>query len=306
MRLGVFIGASGAPWDIFGQVNEVVQAEKDGYDSFWFAQVGGLDALTVIALAGPATSRIEIGTAVVPTYTRHPNVMAQQALTANAATKGRLALGIGPSHRPVIERLGMSYDHAALHVREYVTIVRALVHEGRVDFHGKMYNLTAALQVPGAQPFPVLISALAPRMLRTAGEVADGTVTWMAGRKAVETHVAPRITAAAREAGRPSPRVVVALPVAVCDDEAAGREKAGQTFQMYGQLTNYRRILDVEGSNPGDVALCGPEASVERQVRAFASAGATDFVCAIYPVGDDNAGSIRRTREFLNNLTGKL
>jgi F420-dependent oxidoreductase-like protein len=306
LRLGLFIGASGAPWDIFGQVNEVVRAEKDGYDSFWFAQVAGLDALTVIALAGPATERIEIGTAVVPTYTRHPNVMAQQALTVNAATRGRLVLGIGPSHRPVIERLGLSYDQAALHVREYVSIVRALVHEGRVEFEGQKFSVRTALQVPGAQPFPILISALAPMMLRTAGEVADGTVTWMAGRKAIETHVAPRVRAAAKGAGRPEPRIVVGVPVAVCDDPAAGRRRAAQVFQLYGNLPNYRRILDVEGANPEDVAICGPEETVEAGLRAFAAAGATDLIVSIYPVGDDTQASLQRTREFVNSLTGKL
>jgi F420-dependent oxidoreductase-like protein len=306
MRLGTFIGASGAPWDILGQVEQVALAEKDGFDSFWFAQIAGLDALTVIALAGKATSRIEIGTAVVPTYTRHPNVMAQQALTANAAAGGRLVLGIGPSHRPVIERLGLSYDHTARHVREYVSIVRALVHEGRADFHGRMYNLTTALQVPGAQPFPILISALAPAMLKIAGSLADGTITWMAGRKAVESHIVPLITAAAREAGRPEPRVAVGVPVAVCDDESEGREKAARIFQMYGNLTNYRRILDVEGADPGDVAVCGPEAAVERRLRAFASAGATDLLASIYPVGEDSAASIEHTRQFLKTLVGRL
>jgi 5,10-methylenetetrahydromethanopterin reductase len=306
MRLGMFIGASGAPWDVFGQVEEVVRAEQDGYDSFWFSQIGGLDALTVIAMAGPKTSTIEIGTAVVPTYTRHPNVMAQQALTANAATGGRLVLGIGPSHRPVIERLGLSYDHTARHMREYVTIVRALVTQGKVDFEGRMYRLAARLQVPGARPFPVLISALAPAMLKIAGEVADGTVTWMAGRKAVEKQVSPMVRAAAREAGRPEPRVVVALPVAVCDDEADGRKRAAQTFQVYGNLVNYRRILDVEGGGPGDVAVCGTEASVERQIRGFADAGATDFVCSVFPASDDTQASLDRTRSYLNSLVGKV
>lgn len=306
MRLGIMIGASGAPFDLFGQIDEVVQAEKDGFDSFWFAQIGGYDALTVIAMAGPHTERIEIGTAVVPTYTRHPNVMAQQAITANSATKGRLTLGIGPSHRPVIERLGLNYDRVALHVREYVTIVRTLVHRQRVAHKGEMYNLTTALQIPDAQPFPVIISALAPLMLRVAGEVADGTVTWMAGRKAIAKHVVPRVRRAAQAAGREEPRVVVALPVAVCDDEAAGRAKANQSFQVYGQLENYRRILDVEGGDPGDVAVCGPEDAVERQIRAFAEAGATDFVASLYPVGDDTKKSLERSREFVKTLVGKV
>lgn len=306
MRLGMMIGAAGAPWDLFGQVDQVVLAEKDGFDSFWFAQIAGLDALTVIAMAGPRTSRIEIGTAVVPTYTRHPNVMAQQALTANAAIGGRLALGIGPSHRPGIERLGLSYDHAARHVREYLSVLRPLVHEGRVSFQGKVFKITAALQVPGAQPFPILISALAPLMLQIAGELADGTVTWMVGRKTLETHIVPRITVAATRTGRGAPRVCVAVPVAVCDHAGAGRERAARNFQGYGQLTNYRRMLDIEGGGPESVAVCGPEAEVERQLRAFASAGATDLLASIYPVGEDTDASVSRTRAFLKTLIGKL
>jgi len=306
MRLGMMIGAAGAPWDVFGQVDQVVLAEKDGFESFWFAQIGGLDALTVIAMAGPRTSRIEIGTAVVPTYTRHPNVMAQQALTANAATGGRLTLGIGPSHRPGIERLGLSYDHAARHVREYLSALRPLVHEGRVSFQGKVFKITAALQVPGARPFPILISALAPLMLQIAGELADGTVTWMVGRRTLETHIVPRITDAATRAGRGAPRVCVAVPVAVCDDAGAGKERAARNFQGYGQLTNYRRMLDIEGGGPESVAVCGPEDAVERELRAFAAAGATDLLASIYPVGEDTDASVSRTRAFLKTLIGKL
>jgi F420-dependent oxidoreductase-like protein len=191
-------------------------------------------------------------------------------------------------------------------VREYLQVLRRLIHEGRVDFHGRVYNITTALQVPGAQPFPILISALAPAMLKIAGEFAEGTITWMAGRKAIETHIVPRIRAAAEEAGRPAPRVAVGVPVAVCDDEKAGRDKAARIFQVYGNLTNYRRILDVEGSNPGDVAVCGPEAAVEEQLRAFSAAGATDLLASIYPVGDSSEASIERSREFLRTLVGKL
>jgi alkanesulfonate monooxygenase SsuD/methylene tetrahydromethanopterin reductase-like flavin-dependent oxidoreductase (luciferase family) len=144
-------------------------------------------------------------------------------------------------------------------------------------------------------------------MLALAGEVADGTVTWMAGLKAIDTHVTPRIRAAAEAAGRPPPRVCVALPVAVTDDVSAARERAARTFERYGQLTNYRRILDVEGvEGPSEVAVIGDEASVERQVRAFADAGATDFIGSIMPVGDDAARSAERTRSLLKELVGKV
>jgi F420-dependent oxidoreductase-like protein len=181
------------------------------------------------------------------------------------------------------------------------------VREGQVAFKGETLSTTAGVQVPDGAPVPVMISALAPMMLNMAGELTDGTITWMTGTKAIATHVVPRITEAAAAAGRPAPRVAVGLPVAVTDDVAAGRERAGAIFQRYGLLPNYRRILDIEGApGPADVAIIGDEASVERQLRDYASAGATDFFAAVMPAGDDATASMGRTRTLLLSLIGKI
>ncbi|MCH8007252.1 MAG: LLM class F420-dependent oxidoreductase [Chloroflexi bacterium] len=289
-------------------VQRVVDAEEDGFDSIWIAQIFGADALTVIALAGPRTKRIEMGTGVVPTYPRHPFVLAQQALTVQAAAGGRLTLGIGLSHQPVIEGMwGLSYDKPARHMREYLSVLRPLVEEGTVAFSGDVFRVQGALQVPGAQPFPILIAGLAPMMLRIAGELADGTVTWMTGPKTIETHIVPRISAAAEAAGRPAPRIGVALPVAVTDDATAARKQAAQEFQMYGFLPNYRRMLDIEGAQgPEDVAVIGTEAEVESQIRAIAAAGTTDFIAALFPTDGDPDASMTRTRALLKSLVGKV
>ncbi len=290
------------------QVQRAVDAERDGFDGVWFAQIFGADALTIIALAGEKTERIELGTAVVPTFSRHPFTMALQALTVQAATDGRFTLGIGPSHQLVIENMwGLSYDKPATHVREYVSVLRSLSEDGNVAFSGSAFNVTGGLQVPGGKPFPILIAALAPMMLRVAGELADGTLTWMAGPKTIEQHIVPRINAAAEAAGRPKPRVCMALPVAVTDNPAKARERATAEFQMYGQLPSYRRMLDKEGAaGPADVAIVGDEAAVERQVRACADAGATDFSAAIFPADDDAEASVARTRALLKSLVGKV
>ena len=289
-------------------VQRVVDAEEDGFDSIWIAQIFGADALTVIALAGPRTKRIEMGTGVVPTYPRHPFVLAQQALTVQAAAGGRLTLGIGLSHQPVIEGMwGLSYDKPARHMREYLSVLRPLVEEGTVAFSGDVFRVQGALQVPGAQPFPVLIAGLAPMMLRIAGELADGTVTWMTGPKTIETHIVPRISAAAEAAGRPAPRIGVALPVAVTDDATAARKQAAQEFQMYGFLPNYRRMLDIEGAQgPEDVAVIGTETEVESQIRAIAAAGTTDFIAALFPTDGNPDASMTRTRALLKSLVGKV
>jgi F420-dependent oxidoreductase-like protein len=305
MKMAIFFGGA---QDLAGQVRAVVDAENDGFEGIWFGQVFGPDAMTVLAVAGAKTSRIELGTSVIPTYPRHPHVMAQQALTVQAASSGRFNLGIGLSHAPVVEGMwGMSYDRPAVHMREYLSVLLPLVREGRASFNGEMFRVNANVSVPDAKPLPVLIAALAPVMLRMCGEMTDGTVTWMVGPKTLETHIVPRINKAAEAAGRPKPRVVVGLPVAVTDDPAGAREKAARAFQLYGALPNYRRVLDIEGAaGPADVAIVGNEAEVEEQIRAVAAAGATDFLAASFPVGDDPKASLARTRECLKGLIGKL
>lgn len=307
MRIGLMHGEA-TNFAVAEMVQQVVDEENDGFECAWFGQIFGADSLTVIAMAGQRTSRIQIGTAVIPTYTRHPWAMAQQAMTVQAATNNRFTLGIGPSHQVVVESMwGLSYEKPARHVKEYLSVLLPLVRAGRVVFSGDVYRTAGAIEVPGIQPLPVIISALAPMMLKIAGTMADGTATWMTGPKTIATHVVPSITAAAREAGKPAPRIVVGLPIAVSEDVAAAREAAGKAFQMYGGLPNYKRMLDKEGAaGPGDVAIVGNEAAVERQIRALASAGATDFVAPIFPVGPDAAASLARTRALLKSLIGKV
>ncbi len=305
MRIGLFFDQPVPPVQMADLIG---QAERDGFDSYWMSHIFSSDALTVLALAGARTSRIELGTSVVPIYGRHPFALAQQALTTQAAAGGRLALGIGLSHRVVVENMwGMSYEKPAAYMREYLSVLGPLLREGRVDHNGERFRVNAGLQVPGATPPTLLIAALAPVMLRMAGELADGTITWMTSIKAVETHIVPKITKAAEQAGRPQPRVCVGLPIAVMDDPAAARERAASVFQIYGQLPNYQRVLKRGGAeSPADVALVGGEAEVERQVRALASAGATDFAAVIFPVGDDASASIARTRVLVQGLIGKV
>ncbi|MGB0387593.1 MAG: TIGR03564 family F420-dependent LLM class oxidoreductase [Ardenticatenaceae bacterium] len=304
MRIGL-INVNGA-MPFRELMEQVVQAERDGFDHFWFAHLpfNGYDALTVISMAGQQTSRIELGTAVVPTFARHPLILAQQALTAQLLAGGRLALGMGVSHKPVVENaMGLSYQRPARQIREYLSIVRALANEGRVDFSGELFKVKASMDVPGSSPFPILIAALGKQMLRLAGEVADGTITWMVGQKTLASHIVPRINAAADGAGRPQPRVCVALPIAVTDDLAAGQAYVAHVYKRYGQLTNYRRVLDIEGvAGPADVAVLGNEEQVEHHLRALADAGMTDFLGAICPIGDDPAASVARTWALLKKL----
>ena len=310
MRIGVFVGASVADlMTLDGLLARIKQAEDDGFDSFWIPHISarGYDALTALALAGMQTSRIELGVGVVPTYPRHPAALAQQALTTATATGGRFLLGIGPSHRPGIEEgFGLSYDSPALHTREYLSVMRPLLEQGAVQFEGEFFRVNMELAALERPACPVLISALAPQMLRLAGEVADGTVTWMAGPRTIEQHITPRIRRAAENSGRGEPRVCVGLPTAVTDDENAGRRKAAESYQRYGELVNYRRVLDIEGvESPAEVAVIGNEASLQRQLETFAEGGATDFVANIFDIPGEPE-SARRAYHALKSLVGKV
>ena len=217
MRIGVIGGVTpGEDGSIDGIVKSVRELEARGFASFWMPNIFGLDAIATLAIAGRETQRIELGTAVVPTYPRHPIAMAQQALTASAASNGRFTLGIGLSHKIVIEDLmGLSYAAPLRHMREYLTVLGMLLRGEPAKFEGQEYRVNLGLQVPGARPVPVLVAALGEQMLRLCGRLADGTILWMTGPKTIEKHVAPTLFAAARDAGRPRPRIVANLPIAL-------------------------------------------------------------------------------------------
>jgi F420-dependent oxidoreductase-like protein len=304
MRIGL-IGAGATADRVAAQAK---RAEADGFTSMWYpSAAGGGDPLAAMALAGRATSSIELGTAVLVTYACHPVLQANRAnATASAiGATGRFTLGVGPSHRIVIDRLGLSYDTPGRHTDEYVQILTGLLRGEQVSFTGQEFRVEAGPLplLPDGAEIPVLVAALAPRLLRVAGTYAAGTSLWMANATAIERHVAPRIRKAAADAGRPAPRIVAGLPVAVHDDVAEARSVAARQFAIYGQLPNYQRILahgDVTA--PAEAAIVGDEDSVAAQVQALFEAGATDVCAAPFPVGDDATASRARTRALLASL----
>ncbi|MDX6234859.1 MAG: hypothetical protein QOH68_3987 [Nocardioidaceae bacterium] len=299
------IGLSGGAATVDKMVEQATRAEADGFSSLWYASAIGGDPLAAMALAGRATSSIELGTSVLQTYTCHPALQANRAASVVAAMdRPGFTLGIGPSHKPAVEgAFGMSYDHPGRHTEEYVTILTTLLRGEGIDFDGEdlIFHVERVAKAP--HPVPVLVSALGPRLLRVAGELTDGTILWMGNARAIDVHVGPRIRAAAEAAGRPAPRIVAGLPVAVHDDVAEARQAAAELFANYGTLHNYRRILDIgEADGPGDAAIVGDEAAVTAQLQALVDAGATDVWAAIFPVGADRTASRARTRSLLTVL----
>ena len=287
MRLGTMIQPNKSVDDAIAEVRDL---RERGFDSAWSSQIFGLDALTALAVMGHEVPDIELGTAVVPTYPRHPAMLAGQALTVQSAIGNRLALGIGLSHQIVIEGMfGYSFDKPARHMKEYLSILVPLLKGENVSYDGETLHFRGMgpITIPGAQPPALLLAALAPRMLELAGSHADGTITWMTGAATLADHIVPSITKAADVAGRSAPRIVVGLPVCVTDDVDAGRADAAQVFAMYGFLPSYRAMLDKEGAEgPADVAIIGDEGTVAKELQRLADAGTTDFIAA--PFGDIN------------------
>lgn len=298
MRIGVMFDTEKPFDDVVAQVDSLHQA---GIQTAWASQIFAYDALTVLAAVGREVPGIGLGTAVVPTYPRHPVMLAAQALTVQAVTGGRLTLGIGLSHQMVIENVfGQSFDKPARHMREYLSILMPVLQGEQVTYSGETMSASTfgPLGVVAPAP-PVLVAALGSVMLGIAGRMASGTVTWMTGPTTLRSHVIPTIREAAAEAGRPLPQIGVGLPVCVTDDVGAAREQAAETFSIYGHLPSYRAMLDREGAaGPADVAIVGSASEVSDQLGHLADIGVTDFCGA--PFG--SAGQVETTVGVLAGL----
>ena len=317
MRIGLMIGPERGRYrhKVAQLVADAAAAERDGFRSVWVPQIpGDFDAFVAIALMGQATHRIELGTAVVPIQTRHPIAMAQEVLSVQAVCEGRFTLGIGVSHDWVIEgQLGLAYQRPAHQMRSYLEVLNAALRgPGEVHVENDGYRVHSPMDVTDHGPSPVLLAALAPVMLRVAGEHASGTILWLADERAVAEHIVPRITKAAAAAGRPAPRVVAGVPVAVCpnDEVDAARDWANRVLGHSEYCPNYQRLLDRgDAKSEGDILAAGDESAVAVRLRAFRDAGVTDLAVRVLALGPDRDSRIesrQRTLGFLASLGAEL
>lgn len=298
MRIGIFAGDATGPKPLGELVDGAVRAERDGFASYWLPWIFGHDPMIALALAGARTERIELGTAVMRTYPRNPADLAPAAVTVAVATNGRFTLGVGPSHRPMIEGLfGYSFDRPVAHTEEYLTALTTLLADKRIDHEGDEFRLHLELGHPDWIAPPVIVAALGPKMLEIAGRLTAGTFTWMTGPETIAIHTVPTINASAAAAGRPAPRVIVGAPVLVTDDVDAGRQLAAQVFAAYGYMPSYQAMLTREGWDaPVQAAIIGDERHVTSALDRFRDAGATDFGAVEFDMHPDASA---RTRAVL-------
>jgi F420-dependent oxidoreductase-like protein len=315
MRIGLMVGSDkerSRADRLAGLLDDGRAAESEGFASFWIPQVPGyLDAMTAVALLGQVTERIEIGTAVVPIQTRHPLIMAQQAMTTQVACSGRFTLGMGPSHHWIIsDQLGLPYDRPARLVRDYLEVLApAFAGPGQVTVDNDAYRVHSPIDVTDSFEMPVLLAALGPTMLRIAGEHTGGTILWMADERAIGDYVVPSITKAAQAAGRAGIRVVAGVPVALCSgSEVDGaRANASEVLGHADFSPNYVRLLEHgDAEDVGDTMAVGDESAVLARLKRYRDAGVTDLVARVVPLGDDaktRSKSRRRTQEFLASVS---
>ena len=310
MRIGLMVGpVRGEKIERFRA--DARWAEEAGLASVWVPQVpNDFDALTAAAIVGAATTRIEIGTAVVPVQPRHPIALAQQALSVQLVCGGRLTLGLGVSHHWIIEEmLGLRYERQALTMRSYLDVLdQAFRGPGPVDVENELFRIHNPLDITDKAWTPVLLAALGPVMLRLAGERTDGTILWMADERAIATHVAPKIRRAAEAAGRPAPRIVAGVPVCLCREQEVELAVA-RTNRILAEAEtspNYQKLLDRGAAREvGDLLAAGSESTIEKRLRAFGDAGATDISVRVVPIGesrDERRVSYQRTRAFVASL----
>lgn len=299
MKIGINGSGQLAQPDLDAIVGDIERSEAAGYGSYWLAQTALADSLSMLAIAGRTTSEIELGTAVVPTWTRHPEVMAGGALTAQAASKGRLVLGIGLAHQISVEsQWGMTWERPVKHMSEYLAILDSLFETGSASLQGEVWSLQQrAALITDTKPL-VMVAALGEQMLKMAGKRTDGTILWCVGPKTLEQQIVPVINDAADTAGRPAPRVVCSLPVCVTDDPQPTIDFVGKMLEIYATLPSYRAMLDIEGvKGVEEISLIGDEATVNAGLDAIAAAGATDFTAVVIPDRDGPA----RTMDLLQS-----
>lgn len=302
MRIGINGTALVAKASVAAVIEHAQVAEADGFSTYWLAEhpSGGFDALTVLAIVGQSIRTMELGTAVIPTYPRHPLVLAGQARTTAATISGPLTLGVGLSHQRMLAALGLRDDKPILHLRDYLSILIPLLEAGRVDFTGETLQCQATLFAPTDKPVPVVVAALGPQALRVAGTRAAGTSLAWVGPRTIRDHIVPTIAQAAVDAGRPAPRIIATLPVCVTADPAAVRARISTGAAWYAKLPSYQAMFAREGvSEPGEIALVGSAAQVEDQLGGLAAAGVTDYSASESPASPQEK---QDTRELLKRL----
>lgn len=307
-RIGVAVGGNKVQ-DIQATIQ---RAEELGVDAVWMTTGGArLDSITVFAAAATSTQRIKFGTSIVPTFPRHPLVVAQQVQVVAQLAPGRFRLGLGPSHRPTMRAMGIQMPNPLGHLREYLRIVKSLLQEGKVDFDGEHYQAHESIAEP--VDVPVMASALQRGSFELCGAEADGAISWVCPLAYLRDTALPAMKKGADEAGRPVPPLIAHAPVCVHDNADEMRDAFREQFAMYPKLPFYRRMLISAGYPEAaettwsdamidGLVLHGNEEQTARRIQQLLDIGASEVLLSPVLVGSDPGASLDRTLRLLGQV----
>ena len=286
----------------------ILRAEELGIPAAWMTTGGARpDSITVFAATAALTQNIKLGTSIVPTYPRHPLVMAQQAQIVAQLAPGRFRLGVGPSHRPTIEAMGLPFNAPLAHLREYLQILKAILQNGRVDFDGQHY--TAHDSIPQPLDIEIMGSALRRGSFELCGAESDGAISWICPAQYLQDVALPALQAGARQAGRQTPPLIAHAPVCVHENPDETRAAVRQQI-MNPRLPYYQKML-VEAGYPEAVqgvwsdamidgaVIWGDEEKCAEGIRRLFDLGATEVLASPITAGPNPAESLDRTMRFL-------
>ncbi len=307
-RVGLVIEAR----DVDTAISKICDAEQAGIQQVWMTQsVGMLDTLTLFAVAASQTKRIRFGTSIVPVYPRHPLVMALQAMTIDSIAPGRLRLGVGTSHRHLMENMyGLKMSSPLAYLHEYVEVMRQAIWKGKVDHKGKFFNVNTTF--PRTAEIPLLVSALGEKAFSLAGEIADGAISWVCPVPYLLDKALPALRAGAEASNRPAPSLIAHIPVALSTDEEAVQKAAMQRISYYTKAPFYAHMFaeagfPIEADGSGTHALvkslvvAGDQAKVQQQLRELIQSGLDELLLMLVPVTDET-----REREQLLQIIASL
>ena len=308
------IGVSVTAADAREAVDRIVHLEELGVGCAWLTSSGGGgEAVTVLAGAAAVTDEIRLGTSIVQTWSRHPVALAQQVQVLDSLAPGRFRLGVGPSHRAgMISSFGADFRAPIGHLREYIHILRALMHTGAVEFEGRWYSANAS--IPAPVDVPIMASALRPGAFETCGELADGAISWVCPHFYLRDTAVPAMQRGAESAGRETPPLIAHAPVCVTEDLEAARNGVRARLGYFPSIPFYANMFAEAGfaGTPesgwtdemlDQVLIAGDEAAVADRIRTVFEWGADELLATPIPAGDDPQATEERTLKLLGELS---
>jgi F420-dependent oxidoreductase-like protein len=290
-RVGLIVNGASAG----AAVNTIITAEDAGVRQIWMSQPPNLpDVLTTFAAAAAKTSSVNLGTSIVPAYPRHPLVLTQQALALHDIAPGRLRLGIGPSHRFIIENMyGLQHSKPLAHLREYVEVLRAALWVGKVNHHGDFYNVEA--MYPRTAQIPIFISTLGKNAFQLAGQIADGAITWVCPVPYLLHISIPALRSSAAAAGRSAPMLVAHVPVALSEDRASVLSAAHRYLDFYAKIPFYANMFSIAGFQIAydqvvpdalidSLVISGNETTIAARLDELLQTGIDELIVSLVPI----------------------